>query len=130
MSEIKNNETIVESKSILDQIKDEPVIKPLVAVHEDENNYFLSANLPGVKKENIQLKIEDNSLIIAGKIDTAENENRKCLFAEMPIANYYRRFNLAEKIDSTKIEASNDNGVLLVKLPKIESVKPRIISIN
>jgi len=130
MSEIKNNETIVESKSILDQIKDEPVIKPLVAVHEDENNYFLSANLPGVKKENIQLKIEDAALIIAGKIDTVENENRKCLFAEIPIASYYRRFNLAETIDSTKIEASNDNGVLLVKLPKIESVKPRIISIN
>jgi len=130
MSEIKNNETIVESKSILDQIKDEPVIKPLVAVYENENDYFLSVNLPGVKKENIQLKIEDNNLIIAGKIDTAETEKRKYLFAEMPIASYYRKFNLADTIDSAKVEANYENGVLLVKLPKTESIKPRVISIN
>lgn len=130
MSEIKKSESITESKSIIEQIKDEPVIKPLVAVYEDENNYYLSAQLPGVKKENIQLKIEDDNLIIAGKSELAAEANRKYLFAEMSIANYYRRFNLAETIDSTKIEGSYENGVLTVKLPKIESIKPRIININ
>lgn len=130
MSEIKKSEALTETKSIIEQIKDEPVIKPLVAVYEDDNNYYLSVQMPGVKKENIQLKVEDDNLIIAGKSDLVVAEDRKYLFAEMSIANYYRKFNLSETVDSVKIEGSYENGILSVKLPKIESIKPRIININ
>lgn len=128
--EIKNKESIVESKSIIEQIQDEPFVNPFVSVYEDENNYFLTANLPGVKKENIQIKIEKEDLIIVGKINLEEKANRKYVFREIPIANYYRKFHLAETIDSTKVEANYADGVLQIKLPKVESIKPREIKIN
>lgn len=128
--EIKSNETISQSKSIIDQIKDEPFVSPLVSVFEDNNNYFLTANLPGVKKENIQIKIEKENLVIVGKVNFEELVERKYIFRETPIANYYRKFHLAEIIDSTKIEANFSDGVLLIKLPKVESIKPREININ
>ena len=128
--ELKNKESIVESKSIIEQIQDEPLVNPFVSVYEDENNYFLTANMPGVKKENIQIKIEKEDLIIVGKINLEEKANRKYVFREIPIANYYRKFHLAETIDSTKVEANYADGVLQIKLPKVESIKPREIKIN
>lgn len=128
--EIKNNETLVETKSIIEQIKDEPFVNPFVSVYEDDNNYFLTANMPGVQKDNIQIKIDKNDLIIVAKINLEEKVNRKYIFREIPIANYYRKFHLSETIDSSKVEAQYSDGVLSIKLPKVESIKPREIKIN
>jgi HSP20 family molecular chaperone IbpA len=86
--------------------------------------------MPGVSRENIQLKLEDTSLAIFGRINFSEAIKRNYILNENEIGNYYRKFNISNSIDETRIEAKFENGQLNVKLPKHDRVKPRTISIR
>lgn len=103
---------------------------PLVDIYETDDDYILSAHLPGVKKENIKVNIEDGSLSIFGRVNYHEALNRKYVLNESDLANYYRKFKLSESVNTEKIEAAYDNGLLYVKLPKHDYVKPRIIAVK
>ncbi|KUG24902.1 hypothetical protein ASZ90_005280 [hydrocarbon metagenome] len=65
-----------------------------------------------------------------GRINYNEAVNRKYILNEYTIGNYYRKFKISDSIDNSKIEARFENGVLTVKLPKHDRVKPRTIEIN
>ncbi len=129
MNEIKSKET-VEKKSLIDEIQNQPYKAPLVNITEDENSFFIIADLPGVRKDNVELKIEENSLSIIGKVDFDKNAKSKFILREKRTGNYLRSFKLGDSIDQEKIEATLENGQLLLMLPKKESVKPRSIEIN
>lgn len=103
---------------------------PLVDIFENDNEYFIIANMPGVSRDDIRLKIEDDSLLIFGRVNYEEAVNRKYILNENEIGNYFRKFRVSDNIDETKIEAKYENGQLIVKLPKHERVKPRTISIK
>ncbi len=91
---------------------------PLVDIYETDNEFVLIANMPGVPKENIQLKFEDGTLSIFGRINYNEAVNRKYILNENEIGNYFRKFRVSSGIDETKIEAEYTNGQLYVTLPK------------
>lgn len=128
MAEVKNNE-LVEKKSLLDEIINQPYKVPFVNIFENEDNFYLIADLPGVSKENLELKLEDNNLTIVGKVDIDSDSNRKYVLKEKQTGNYLRRFKISESIEVNKIDAKLDNGQLEIVLPKKESVKPRNIEI-
>jgi len=140
MSEVKNKNGSAANGSV--EIKEQEHIQwenlleterscaPLVDIYETEDDYILTAHLPGVKKENIKLNIEDGSLLIFGKINYHEALNRKYILNESDSANYYRKFKLSDSVNIEKIEASYENGLLQIKLPKHDYVKPRNISIK
>jgi HSP20 family molecular chaperone IbpA len=128
--ENEKTEVKEEQKSWLDVLGNQRSIAPLVDIYETENDFVLVANLPGVSKENIHLKLEENTLSIFGKINYDESINRKYLLNENLIGNYYRIFRLSESIDQTKIDAKYENGQLFVNLPKHERIKPRTINID
>jgi HSP20 family protein len=111
-------------------LETERTTAPLVDIYETEDDYVLTAYMPGVKKENIKLNIENSSLLIFGKIDYQEALNRKYLLNESDIANYYRKFKLSESVNIEKVEAVYENGQLNIKLPKHDYVKPRTISVK
>ena len=99
-------------------------------IFETVNDYILIANLPGVERSNIQVKLDDKSLIVFGKINFEEAVNRKYILNEKEIGNYFRSFKISDSIDKEKINARYDNGQLIVTLPKHDKVKPRKIDIN
>jgi HSP20 family protein len=119
-----------EHLSIDEILEKETFLAPLIDIFESEDEFVLVANMPGVPRENIQLKLEDTSLAIFGRINFTEAVKRNYILNENEIGNYYRKFNISNSIDETGIEARYENGQLIVKLPKHDRVKPRTISIR
>lgn len=109
---------------------EEPAIAPAIDIYEEENSYFLKAQMPGLNKEDLKIKVEDDSLLIMGKIDSKENSESQYIFKESCDGNYFRKIKISDQIDAENISASYENGELLVELPKTEKAKPRKIEIN
>lgn len=133
--EANNNKDIISIKesdhtSIEELLDKENVIAPLTDIYETEDEFVLTANMPGVSRENIQIKLEDTSLAIFGRIKFSEAIKRNYILNENEIGNYYRKFNISNSIDETRIEAKYENGQLILNLPKHDRVKPRTINIR
>ncbi len=111
-------------------LENERSVMPLVDIYETENEFVLKANMPGVDKDNVHVKLEDNTISVFGKVNYEEALDKKYILNENIIANYYRKFKLADSIDESKIEAKFENGQLVVNLPKSDKFKPRTININ
>lgn len=118
------------TKSWEEALENESWIAPIVDIYETEDDYFLTAQMPGVSKEHIKIKLEDGSLILMGRIDYPSIQNRKYILKEIESGNFFRRFKISNGIDESKIDAKFDNGILNVKLPKHERVKPKTIEIK
>ncbi len=118
------------SKSIDELLKTQNFVTPLVDIYEVPDEFYLTANMPGLLRKNIQVKVDDKSLILFGKIDYDESINRNYILNENEIGNFYRKFNISKAIDETKIEAKYDSGKLIVRLPKHDRAKLRTISID
>jgi HSP20 family protein len=129
-NETAENEVLEEQKSWEETAKFEPSISPAVDIYETGEEFVLTANLPGVSKENVHIKLEKNSLSIFGKVNFTEALDKKYVLNESLFANYYRNFKLSEGIDVSKIFAKYDNGQLTVNLPKHDKVKARTISVS
>jgi HSP20 family protein len=132
MSEKKELITVnhYNSESINELLKTQNSISPVVDIFETENDFILMANLPGVERANIHVKLDDKSLIIFGRINFEEAVNRKYILNEKEIGNYYRSFKISDSINKEKINARYDNGQLILTLPKNEKIKPRKIEIS
>jgi len=118
------------NQSIDELLRTENYVTPLVDIFEMPDEFILTANLPGISRKNIQVKVDDKSLVLFGKIDYTEAVHKKYILNENEIGNYYRQFNISDTIDETKIEAKYDNGQLVVKLPKHDKAKLRMIDID
>ncbi len=118
------------NQSIDEMLRTENYITPMVDIFEMPDEFVLTANMPGISRKNIQVKVDDKLLVLFGKIDYTQAVNRKYILNENEIANYYRQFNISDTIDETKIEAKYDNGQLVVRLPKHDKAKLRTINID
>ena len=118
------------NQSIDELLKNENYITPLVDIFEITDEFVLTANMPGISRKNIQVKVDGKLLVLFGKIDYTDAVNKKYILNENEIGNYYRQFNISDAIDETKIEAKYDNGQLVVRLPKHDKAKLRTISID
>jgi len=128
-----DNKEVVEinnKRSWDEALEKESWIAPLVDIFETEDNYFLTAQLPGVSKEDVKIKLEEGHLVIMGRINFSDTFDRKYILKETETGNFYRRFKIADSIDESKIDAQLENGTLNVKLPKHERVKPKTIEIK
>ncbi|MDR3627427.1 MAG: Hsp20/alpha crystallin family protein [Ignavibacteriaceae bacterium] len=128
--ETSETEVLEEQKSWEEAAECEPAIVPAVDIYETGEEFVLTANLPGVSKENVHLKMEENNLSIFGGVNYIEGLERKYVLNESLFANYYRKFKLSDGIDTSKITAKYENGQLVVSLPKHDKVKPRTISVS
>lgn len=111
------------------QSVDERFTTPAANIYAGDNEYILELEMPGVDKAGLEVVIDGNRLVITGKRakDIPEGELNYC---ESALANYRRVFELTSDVDTSKIEAQLNQGVLKLKLPKSEKVKPRKISIQ
>jgi len=111
-------------------LEKESWVAPLVDIYETDDNFYLNANMAGVTRDNIKIEMEDGRLVLMGRIDYDEKLNRKYVLKETETGNYYRKFNISDSIDESKIDAKFENGQLILTLPKQERIKPKTIEIN
>lgn len=129
MNDIKEKESVTK-KSLIEEIQNQPYQVPLVNITENEDSFTILADIPGVDKKNIELKIEEDNLMVIGKVELNNEANKKYILREKRVGNFIRKFKLGDSIDQEKIEAKLENGQLLLTLLKKESVKPRNIEIS
>jgi len=103
-------------------------IAPPVDIFETEEALMVVADLPGVSKDAVDIRVEDNILTIKGKADYIPPAG--LLRGEFNLQGYYRQFQLSDDVDQSKITAESKNGVLAVCLPKAEKSKPRRIKVK
>jgi HSP20 family protein len=105
-------------------------VLPASDIYETEDEYIMTVNMPGVARNEVQVKVVDESLIVFGRINYEEIVNKEYILNENELGNFYRKFKTSDSIDKEKITARYDNGQLIVNLPKSEKVKPRTIDIH
>lgn len=105
------------------------VFFPVDVVSNDEA-YVFTALLPGVAAEDLDIKVEDDQLTIAGEIKIEQDENATYLLRERPSGRFSRTFRLPDLPDVEKAEASMKDGVLTLRVPKAEQARPRTIKVN
>lgn len=106
------------------------LLTPLVDIFEDASALTLLADMPGVKSEHLAIDLHEGVLTITGHGGTAEGPNEIMIVREYPAGTFQRSFSLSEAIDQGNIEAALKNGVLRLRLPKVERAKPRQITIQ
>ena len=104
-------------------------ITPEVNIFENKDGYILEAEIPGVNKDGLEISLEGNEITILGHRQP-ERLKAEVLYRESRPADYRRVFALDPAIDTAKISAKVEQGVLTLTLPKAEKVKPRKISIT
>ncbi|MET0283386.1 MAG: Hsp20/alpha crystallin family protein [Polyangiales bacterium] len=104
---------------------------PSVDVQEEEDALVLRADLPGVKREDIDIQVDGNVLTLKGerKLETA-SEQRRYHRVERSHGSFVRQWQLPTNVEASKVDASFENGVLTLKLPKKEEQKARKIEIR
>lgn len=102
---------------------------PYTDIYETDTALWVSMEMPGVEKDKVEVKLEQNVLSIEGRVDFTKYEKLKPLYTEYNIGHYRRDFRLSSEIDSQRISAKLDHGVLTVELPKSQETMPRRISV-
>ena len=104
---------------------------PSCEIVEDGNNYILTFDLPGVKKDQVKVEAENDQLIIrAERKEEKTTESKKKYLSEVYYGSYARSFTLPGPVDEKKIDAKFDNGVLTVTVPKTEPTKAKQIPVQ
>jgi HSP20 family protein len=100
-------------------------------VWEEKDDIFVKMALPGIKKDDIKITINEDNISIKGqsKDEEKEDKDKKYYFRSME-TSFEQSFNLPTKVDPDKVDAEFKDGVLTVKLPKTEEVKPREVEIK
>jgi len=107
----------------------EEYVTPEVNIFETKDGYVLEAEMPGVSKDGLEITLDGNEITITGR-HGAETVSGQPVFRERRLADYRRVFELDPAIDTTRIAARLEQGVLTLTLPKSERVKPRKITVS
>lgn len=97
---------------------------------ENGDRFEVQAEVPGIAKDDLNIKIQGNYLEISGTRNLDHPEGYKIHRNERGTASFTRSFTLPEDVDTQKVEATIKNGILYLSLPKSETAKPRQITIN
>lgn len=102
-----------------------------IDVQEDEKNYRVKIDVPGAKKDDIQVSIDGNQVRVEAEIKSEEtHEDRKQVYTERYVGKSYRTFGLPQEVDADNSEAQYDGGVLTLTLPKKSNDQAKRIAIN
>jgi HSP20 family protein len=101
-----------------------------INISENEDTYQINVVMPGIEKENISLSLDNNTLIIHGKINADKSENQQRLRTEFLLKNYQRKLNLPKDAEHKSISANLKNGILEITINKKVKMKPKNIIIK
>ena len=105
-------------------------VLPAVDVFEDASGITLLADMPGVPKDQLELKIEGDALLIEGDVHALTPDALEAVYAEVRVPRYRRSFTLSRELDTARIEANLKDGVLTLRIPKQAHAQPRRIAVS
>lgn len=103
-------------------------LRPASTIVEKADGYLIEADMPGVTREGLAITVKDDTLTITGR-RTNPPANARALHRERTNLDYERSFELGREIDSSRVSARLEQGVLQIFLPKTEALKPRRIEV-
>jgi HSP20 family molecular chaperone IbpA len=109
---------------------DQRALVPRVDVLEDEQGITLLADLPGVPREQLEIKVDGETLLIEGVVAAATPANLQPVYVELRVPRYRRSFTLSRELDQSRIEANLKDGVLNLRIPKQAHAQPRRIAVK
>jgi HSP20 family protein len=114
-----------------DQADNRAALTPPVDVFEDETGITVTADLPGVRKDDLHIRVDGDTLTLEAPVtldDAARNVSP--VYTEVRAPRYRRSFTLSRELDSANIAASLKDGVLNLRVPKLEKARPRRIEVQ
>jgi HSP20 family molecular chaperone IbpA len=110
--------------------REEAALLPPVDVIEDAEGITLYADLPGVPKDRLSVRVEADTLTIEGEISLFTTQGMEATHAEVQLPRYRRAFTLGTELNSEKVGAEFRQGILKLRIPKAEHAKPRKIEVQ
>ena len=105
-------------------------LRPSVDIFETADGITVQADMPGVSKESLNLRVEGGNLLVEGTIGIMPDQKMSPLYADVRSTAYRRNFVLGNELQSENIEANLSNGVLTVRIPKRAELRPRKIEVR
>ena len=113
-----------------EQTRSGPVYTPAADIFENGDSITVLADMPGVKAEDLKIDLRESVLTLTGHVSTPEKSGESDVLREYQSGTFFRQFVLAETIDQSKIDARLTDGVLRLELPKVETARPRQITVK
>jgi HSP20 family molecular chaperone IbpA len=107
-----------------------PALVPPVDIYEDTGGITLYADLPGVAREDLAIGVDGRNLTIEAPLKLGEANSLTPIYAEVRANHFRRSFELSSDLDTAKIDAGLRDGVLTLRIPKLEQAKPRRIDVR
>jgi len=108
----------------------EPTLMPPVDIVEDATGITLTADLPGVDRDDLVVRVEGRSLMLEAPLHLGQAESLAFVYSEIRANRYRRSFELSGELDTTAIQADLKDGVLKLRLPKMERAQPRRVEVR
>jgi len=103
---------------------------PVTDIFETDQALTLVMEMPGVDKNNVDVRVENDVLTIEGRIDFSKYEGLQPVYTEYNVGNYARSFQISSKIEQDQISAELGDGIMRLILPKAAKAKPRKIKVS
>jgi HSP20 family protein len=103
---------------------------PAVDIFEDASGITLLADMPGVAKDRLDVKLDGDTLSVEGRVELEGLADMRSLWAEVHVPRFRRTFALSRELDASRIEANLKDGVLTLRIPKQAHAQPRRIEVT
>jgi len=123
-----STQSIQERKSSSENVSERPAVSPYVDVFENEHEILVVADLPGVQKSDLSIRLEEGELVIEARREVRASGTALAL--EYRATDFRRSFVLPQGIDRDRVDAQLSAGVLRLKLPKADALRPRRIEVR
>jgi len=110
--------------------REQPFVVPPVDVYENESGITLLADVPGVSRERLNVRVDGDTLLVEATAQTPQPPEMQLVYGEAQYPSYRRQFTLSRELDASRIEASLKDGVLKLSIPKLEEAKPRRVEVR
>ena len=117
------------NESAAEPTRQVPIFSPRFDIFETESELQLYGDMPGVPQADLDVRYENEQLIIHGKVPD-RNDGRRFVREEYGVGDFHRTFTVGEAIDTEGITAELNNGVLVIRLPKAKELRPRRIQVT
>lgn len=117
-------------KEGVERTRDRRTYMPGTNISEGENDYILTAAMPGAGPDTVDINFEDGELTITARVEESPLEKHELAAREYEVGDYQRTFRFPEDVDADRIEAAMSNGILKLTLPKTEKAKPKKITVK
>lgn len=113
-----------------DAAREQPTVIPPVDVFENESGITLLADLPGVSRERLGVRVDGDTLTVEGTAAIDQPQGMELVYGEAQFPSFRRSFTLSRELDTSRIEATLKDGLLRLTIPKVEEARPRRIEVR